>query len=104
MEFMICYIWAILNILKRQKVWDILVVSVTSNKFVNKGVNRPYFDEKNGIALLNELSDVDYTVLSPDASAVKVIKNLKPNFYVKGPDYRIKENDKAKIWILKKKK
>ena len=50
---------------------DILVVSVTSNKFVNKGVNRPYFDEKNRIALLNELSDVDYTVLSPDASAVK---------------------------------
>ena len=30
---------------------DILVVSVTSNKFVNKGVNRPYFDEKNRIAL-----------------------------------------------------
>ncbi len=82
---------------------DILVVSVTSNKFVNKGVNRPYFDEKNRIALLNELSDVDYTVLSPDASAVKVIKNLKPNFYVKGPDYRIKENDKAGNLDIEKK-
>ena len=48
MEFMICCTWAILNTLKRQKsMGDILVVSVTSNKFVNKGVNRPYFDEKN---------------------------------------------------------
>ena len=82
---------------------DILVVSVTSNKFVNKGVNRPYFDEKNRIALLNELSDVDYTVLSPDASAVKVIKNLRPNFYVKGPDYKIKENDKAGNLDIEKK-
>jgi len=82
---------------------DILVVSVTSNKFVYKGVNRPYFDEKNRIALLNELSEVDYTVLSPDASAVKVIKNLKPDYYVKGPDYKIKENDKAGNLDIEKK-
>lgn len=74
---------------------DILVVSITADKFVNKGVNRPYFDEKNRIALLNELSEVDYTVLSSEASAVNIIKNLKPDFYVKGPDYKIKINDKA---------
>ena len=35
---------------------DILVVSVTANEFVNKGINRPYFNEKNRILLLNELS------------------------------------------------
>ena len=74
---------------------DILVVSVTANKFVNKGINRPYFNEKNRISLLNELSEVDYTVLSKEASAVNVIKNLKPDFYVKGPDYRLESNDKA---------
>lgn len=74
---------------------DILVVSVTANEFVNKGINRPYFDEKNRILLLNELSEVDYTVLSTETSAVKIIKNLKPDFYVKGPDYKVDANDKA---------
>ena len=74
---------------------DILIVSVTADKFVNKGVNRPYFDEKNRINLLNELSEVDYTVLSSEVSAVNIINILKPDFYVKGPDYKIKINDKA---------
>lgn len=78
-----------------KKLGDILLVSVTANKYVNKGVNRPYFDEKSRISLLSELSEIDFVILSPEASAVTVIKNLKPDVYVKGPDYRIQKNDKA---------
>jgi rfaE bifunctional protein nucleotidyltransferase chain/domain len=75
---------------------DILIVSVTSDQFVNKGLNRPYFDLKKRINLLAELSVVDYVVSSNSSSSVKVIKSLKPNYYIKGPDYKIKKNDKAK--------
>ena len=31
---------------KAKSYGDILIVSVTSNDYVNKGPNRPYFDEK----------------------------------------------------------
>jgi rfaE bifunctional protein nucleotidyltransferase chain/domain len=74
---------------------DILIVSVTANRFVNKGVNRPYFDEKLRISLLTELSVIDFVILSPEVSAITIIKKLKPDHYVKGPDYKISENDKA---------
>ena len=78
-----------------KKLGDILIVSVTANKYVNKGINRPYFDEKARISLLSELSQIDFVILSPEVSAATVIKNLKPDEYVKGPDYKIKKNDKA---------
>ena len=75
---------------------DILIVSVTSDQFVNKGFKRPYFDLKTRMNLLAEFSVIDHVVSSSSPSAVKVIKALKPNYYIKGPDYKIKENDKAK--------
>ena len=60
-----------------KKLGDILIVSVTANKYVNKGINRPYFDEKARISLLSELSQIDFVILSPEVSAATVIKNLK---------------------------
>ncbi len=78
-----------------KKFGDILVVSVTSNKFVNKGVNRPYFDENSRVKFLSSLSIVDYVVLSNYPSSIKIIQKLKPHYYVKGPDYKISKNDKA---------
>lgn len=74
---------------------DLLVVSVTASKFVNKGFNRPYFDDQTRLRLLSELSIVDYVVLSNNISAEEVIRNLKPDYYIKGPDYKIYNNDKA---------
>ena len=78
-----------------KKFGDILVVSVTSNKFVNKGVNRPYFDEISRVKFLSSLSVVNYVVLSNFPSSVKIIQKLKPHYYVKGPDYKKKEGDLA---------
>jgi len=74
---------------------DLLVVSVTASKFVNKGFNRPYFDDQTRLRFLSELSIVDYVVLSNNISAEEVIRNLKPDYYIKGPDYKIYNNDKA---------
>ncbi len=74
---------------------DILVASVTSDKYVKKGLNRPFFNEDLRINMLNELSIIDYIVLSNEPSSIKIIKSLKPNYYIKGPDYKVKENDRA---------
>ena len=72
-----------------------MVVSVTSDKFVNKGINRPYFNLKQRMKLLSELSVIDFVVPSFEKSSLKIIKSLKPNFYVKGPDYKIEGGDRA---------
>ena len=43
-----------------KKFGDILIVSVTSDKFVNKGFNRPYFDINTRIKMISEMSIVDF--------------------------------------------
>lgn len=74
---------------------DILIVSVTSDKFVNKGSNRPIFDQNKRMELLNEFSCIDYVCLSDENSAVNILKSIKPNFYIKGQDYISFKNDKT---------
>ena len=66
---------------------NILVVSVTGDKFVSKGPGRPAFSINNRLKFLHEIDCIDYLYLSHDLTAEKVIKNLKPNFYCKGKDY-----------------
>ena len=72
---------------------DILVVSATSDKYVNKGPNRPFFNETNRLKALAALDSVEYVVLSDSPTGVQLIKELKPNIYCKGPDYKSHKND-----------
>lgn len=72
---------------------DYLIVSVTSDRFVNKGPGRPYFTDKIRAQMVGALSIVDKVVISDYPTAVKVINELKPSFYVKGPDYRDLKKD-----------
>ena len=85
-----------LNYFKEAKSYgDSLVVSITADKFVNKGINKPYFKQSFRLDFLSSLEIVDYVFCSNSNSAINVIENLKPSFYVKGPDYKIAENDTA---------
>ena len=75
---------------------DILIVSITTNKFVNKGPSRPIFDNNYRAEMIAALEIVDYVVLSDSETAVNVIKQIKPNFYVKGKDYKNLKEDISK--------
>ena len=55
---------------------DILIVSVTSDKFVKKGDNRPYFSIKDRLYALSKLENVDFVVESDALSSLNVIKKL----------------------------
>jgi rfaE bifunctional protein nucleotidyltransferase chain/domain len=79
-----------------KKIGGTLVVSVTDDKFVNKGPGRPYFKIKDRIEMISNLSCVDYVLINKDKTAINLIKTLKPSFYVKGPDYKINKNDITK--------
>ena len=62
---------------------DILIVSLTTDKFVNKGPGRPVFNEKLRCEAIESLGFVDYVTLSNSSSAVEIIKKLNPIFTVK---------------------
>ena len=86
-----------------KKLGDILIVTVTSDRFVNKGINRPIFNQNKRMDFLSELECVDFVCLSDHPSSVNLIKIIKPNFYVKGQEYKKIKNDKTgKINIEKK--
>ena len=75
------------------KFGNILVVSVTSDKFVNKGPGRPYFNTRQRAEALSALEHVNYVIINKDLTASKIIKLLKPNIYCKGPDYKDNRQD-----------
>lgn len=73
-----------------------LVVSLTTDKFIKKGPNRPIFNESIRLNFLRKIDLIDYVLLSDHDSAVEVIKLIKPGFYAKGPDYKNNKDDKTK--------
>ena len=72
---------------------DILVVSITSDKYVNKGPGRPRFKQIDRANAISELIDVDYVFINDFPTATIVIKNLQPSIYSKGRDYKNKKKD-----------
>lgn len=76
-----------------KKKCDILIVSITSDKFVFKGPGRPKFDQFERMESIAALQIVDYVILSDFLSAEQNISQIKPKFYFKGPDYKNNSQD-----------
>lgn len=76
-----------------KKMGDTLVVTITQDQYVNKGPNRPAFTEHLRAESLAALDCVDYVAINQWPTAVETIKFLKPNFYVKGSDYKDSKDD-----------
>ena len=74
---------------------DILVVSITPDRFVKKGFNKPYFNELQRAHFLSSLEIIDYVIINDNKSSISVINELKPSIYCKGPDYSKKSGDIA---------
>lgn len=81
---------------------DILIISLTSDRFVNKGPGRPLFTDKVRAHSLCNITHIDYVFISDSPTAIEVLKIVKPDFYVKGSDY-INENDDVTGMISKEK-
>ena len=72
---------------------DLLIVTITTDKHVNKGPGRPVFPEKLRAEMLSAMDVVGYVGISPNPGAEYVIGMIKPDFYLKGSEYRAEEND-----------
>lgn len=67
-----------------RRLGDVLIVTVTPDRFVNKGAHRPAFTDTLRAEALAALACVDYVAINRDPTAVEVIGDLRPDFYVKG--------------------
>jgi len=72
---------------------DILVVSVTAARYVNKGPGRPCFNDHQRMAFLASLEIVDYVILSEAVTVHEVIRYVQPDVYAKGQEYAVAEHD-----------
>lgn len=72
---------------------DLLVVTLTQDKHVNKGAHRPAFTEKLRAEALASLSVVDYVAINQWPTAVETLGILKPDAYCKGGEYRQNQVD-----------
>lgn len=71
-----------------KKMADVLIVTVTPDRFINKGPGRPVFNESLRLETLANLGVIDYVGLNDAPDAVSLIERIRPNFYVKGDEYK----------------
>ena len=72
---------------------DLLIVTLTTDRFVNKGPDRPVFVEKLRAEMIAALECVDYVGISPNPGAEPVLEIIKPSYYLKGSEYADEEAD-----------
>jgi len=63
---------------------DMLVVTVTPDRFVDKGAHRPAFGEDLRAEALASLECVDFVAVNRWPTAVEAIHLIRPDYYVKG--------------------
>ena len=78
---------------------DALVVGLNSDASVKKlkGPGRPVVSEADRAAVLRALRAVDAVVIFDESTPVRLVRELKPDVYVKGGDYRIEDPPEAEV-------
>lgn len=76
-----------------KKLGDVLFVTLTPDRFVNKGPGRPVFNEVLRAESISALQAVDYVALNNWDTAIETLKLTKPDIYVKGQDYIDRQKD-----------
>ncbi len=67
-----------------RRLGNVLIVTITPDRFVNKGSHRPAFTETLRAEALAALACIDYVAINRRPTAVEIIGDLKPDVYVKG--------------------
>ncbi|GJL49428.1 PfkB family carbohydrate kinase [Candidatus Nitrospira salsa] len=85
--FDLLHVGHIRHIEEAKALGDVLIVTVTPDRYVNKGPHRPAFQQDLRVEGIAALDAVDYVAINRWETAENAIKALKPDIYVKGPDY-----------------
>ena len=78
---------------KAKKLDGTIVIGLNSDRSVreNKGPDRPFLHQERRAEILSGLEAVDYVVLFDELTSISLIKEIQPNFIVKGSNYNKKE-------------
>jgi rfaE bifunctional protein nucleotidyltransferase chain/domain len=63
---------------------DVVMVTITADRYVNKGPGRPIFPENMRAEMLASLANVDWVGINRTTSAEPVLDTVRPDIYVKG--------------------
>lgn len=76
-----------------------LIVGLNSDESVRmlKGPSRPVNSQEDRAEVLAALASVDYVVIFSERTAQELVKEIKPDIYVKGGDYCISDLPEAKL-------
>ena len=91
--FDLLHIGHIRHFQKAKELGDVLVVTITQDKFVNKGDGRPAFTEQLRAEALAALDCIDFVCINQWPLSADTIRLLKPHVYVKGSDYKQSDDD-----------
>jgi len=94
--FDLIHIGHIKHFKEAKKNGDFLIVSITADRFVNKGSGRPIFNQNLRAEFLSSLSFVDAVTVNENQTSEKLISIIKPDIYFKGPDYKNNQKDRTK--------
>jgi len=80
-----------------KKMGDILVVTVTPDKYIDKGPNRPVFDESLRAESIAALECVNYVAINLWPTAEETLRLLLPDYYVKGQEFEKFQDKTGKL-------
>jgi rfaE bifunctional protein nucleotidyltransferase chain/domain len=80
-----------------KRMGDVLVVTVTPDRYVDKGPDRPVFNETLRSESIAALECVDYVAINQWPTAVETLRLLRPHFYVKGQEFENLEDKTGKL-------
>ncbi len=85
----------VLYLQQAKSLGDVLLVGLNSDSSYRKLKNRPgpINSKEQRAAVLLGLNSVDYVIIFNEASAVKLLRGIQPDFYIKGDDYDIEKID-----------
>ncbi|MDP3182539.1 MAG: adenylyltransferase/cytidyltransferase family protein [Desulfobaccales bacterium] len=80
-----------------KKMGDLLVVTLTPDKYVDKGPGRPAFNQELRAESLAALECVDFVAVNDWPTAEETLRLLRPNYYVKGQEFETLDDKTGKI-------
>lgn len=80
-----------------KRMGDVLVVTLTPDKYVDKGPGRPVFSQQLRAESIAALECVDYVAINKWPTAEELLRLLKPAIYVKGQEFENLEDRTGKV-------
>lgn len=78
-----------------RRMGDILIVTLTADRFVDKGPHRPAFPEQLRAEAVASLAGVDFVAINEWPTAEETLRCLKPHYYVKGAEFKNISDDRT---------